>query len=67
MQGVAKFIAIIIAAALAACEKHREENTDSAAYNHPLNEKGAPVRNPPPEPLKGAPAGSEPAQQPANR
>jgi hypothetical protein len=50
MQHIKPFLVIVIAAALAACEKHRrEENTDTSAYHHPTNEKGAPVRNPPPE------------------
>src|SRR3954469_10328247 len=31
-------------------EKHEEHNTDTAAFHHPPNDIGAPVRNPAPEP-----------------
>jgi hypothetical protein len=55
MHHITKFLIIFIAVALAACEKHREENTDTSAYHHPLDEKGAPVRSPGPEAPPSAP------------
>jgi hypothetical protein len=68
MQHIRNFIVILIAAALAACEKHREENTDTSAYHHPLDEKGAPVRSPGPEVPPSPPVKDSQGQpNPANR